>query len=161
MKTHFIAASVAIFTLPAVFADTTVQQNADGSVSETTVEQNADGSITETTRTFTPEVRQGVVTYFEPYATDQYGLPVTIAERINIEKTPAAWRTAQIPAGTVITEEYRPLLVPAPEKLVSIFPENDAYSYYIAGGNVVVIDEGYHVVDSIRIPSVHFEVNAE
>ena len=66
------------------------------------------------------------------------------------------WRS--IPTGTVITDVYRPLLVEAPEKLVSYFPADAGYSYYIAGSNVVAIDDGYRVVDSIRIPTIRFEV---
>lgn len=136
----------------------TVEQHADGTVTETTVTDHGDGTVTETTRTFTPEVRQSVVTYFEPYAEESYGLPVEVVQQIEVDRIPAIWRNQVIEPGTVITEEYRPMLVKAPRQLVSVFPEHEGYRYYIAGGNVVVVDEEYQVIDSLRIPTVRFDV---
>lgn len=151
---NFIAIVATCALLPAtVLAQTTT-------TTETTIEANPDGTVTETTRTITiePEVRTRVVEYFEPYKTERFGLPPEVATKIEVKKIPEEWRTVGINRGTVIAAENRPFLVAAPPKLVEILPADPdkQYRHYIAGGNVIVVDAEYQVVDSIRIPTITF-----
>ncbi len=132
---------------------------------KTEVRENPDGSVTErktvTTRTFNPQVSSRVVKYFDPYKTEQYGLPRGLFANIEVSEIPETWRTRAIAPGVVVTEKERPYLVAAPAPLVKLLPpvETTKVRYYVAGGNVVAVDEEYRVVDSIRIPSVKIVVD--
>jgi len=131
---------------------------------EKTTKENADGSTqqTTTTTTFTPESRTKVTEYFNTYKTNPYGLPPEWVPRMKIKELPPAWRTSQIPTGTVITQEHRTRLLEAPPELVKVLPASRPDTrYYVAGGNVVAIDQNYKVVDSLRIPSVKFDVEVD
>lgn len=110
---------------------------------------------------FTPEVRTKVVRYFEPFAQEEYGLPPEVVTRVKVTEIPRVWRTARIEPGIVIEEEYRPYLVSAPPKLVTVLPEPAGYKYYLAGSNVVAVDSEYRVLDSFRIPSIRYRVETE
>lgn len=129
----------------------------------TEVQKNPDGSITETkvvTTTFNPEARTKVVKYFETYKGERYGLPPAWVTRFKVKEIPAAWRTTRVAPGVVISEKQRPYLVEAPPELVKVLPApaSQEVRYYVAGGNVVAVDKGYRVVDSIQIPSVKITV---
>lgn len=138
-------------------------------VTETTekneVRENADGSVTEkktvTTKTFNPETSTRVVKYFDPYKGEVYGLPPELVKSVEIKRVPKAWRTTRIAPGVVVKEEERPYLIAAPPKLVEVLPpvESTRVRYYVAGGNVVAVDEEYRVVDSVQIPSVKITVD--
>ncbi len=132
--------------------DTT--EHADGTVTETT---------TTTTRTFDPAVRTKVVSYFDPYKTEKYGLPPGVYSEVKVEEIPSAWRTTTIAPGVIVREKERPYLVAAPPQLVKLLPpaEERHVKYYVAGGNVVAVDKEYRVVDSVHIPSVKFTVEEE
>jgi hypothetical protein len=126
--------------------------------------ENADGSTTETetstTTTFNPEARTKVVKYFDTYKTERYGLPPAWVTRVKAKELPAAWRTTRIAPGVVITEKERPYLMEAPPELVKVLPPpSSGVRYYMAGGNVVAVDKGYKVVDSVHIPSVKITVD--
>lgn len=130
---------------------TETTEHADGSTTETT---------TETTRTFAPEVQTKVVKYFEPYKTEQYGLPPGVT--VSVKEIPAEWRASRINPGVVVAEKQRSYLVAAPPELVKILPAPRAETrYYIAGSNVVAIDKSYKIVDSIHIPSIKLTVEKE
>lgn len=130
----------------------------------TEVQRNPDGSTTETnvvtTTTFNPEARTKVVKYFETYKGERYGLPPAWVTRFKVKEIPAAWRTTRIAPGLVVTEKQRPYLVEAPPELVKVLPApvSEDVRYFVAGGNVVAVDKGYRVVDSIQIPSVKITV---
>jgi hypothetical protein len=129
----------------------------------TEVQKNPDGSITETkvvTTTFNPEARTKVVKYFETYKAERYGLPPAWVTRFKVKEIPADWRTTRVAPGVVIREKQRPYLVEAPPELVKVLPAPASREtrYYLAGGNVVAVDKGYRVVDSIQIPSVKITV---
>lgn len=123
------------------------------------VQKHADGSVTKTdtttTRTFNPEARSKVVTYFETYK----GKPEW---RAKFKGVPAEWRTSRIEPGVVVTETQRSHLVEAPADLVSVLPQPTAgVRYYVAGSNVVAVDESYRVVDSIQVPSIKIEADSD
>ncbi len=131
---------------------------------ETEVRANADGSVTETettTTAFNPEVQTKVVEYFETQKAHPHGLPPGLAKKVRIEEVPTAWRSTRIEPGVVVEEEYRTHLVEAPPELVQILPQREEVRYYIAGSNVVAVDNTYKVVDSIEVPSVTFTTVGE
>lgn len=143
--------------------------SATAQVTETTTEKtttrNPDGSVNETTTTtttFNPEAQTKVVQYFDTYKTSPYGLPPEWATQMKIKQLPPAWRTARIAPGTVVTQEHRGYLLEAPPALIKVLPPAQPdVRYYVAGGNVVAIDKTYKIVDSLRIPSVKFEVEVD
>ena len=124
-----------------------------------------DGTVsrsTTTTTRFNPETQQKVVQYFETYKSSPYGLPPAWTSQVKVKQLPTAWRTGAVTTGTVITQEQRNFLVEAPKDLVKILPAPTAeVRYYVAGGNVVAVDKTYKVVDTLRIPSVKFDVEVE
>jgi hypothetical protein len=133
-------------------------------VTETTetteTSRSATGAVTETTtttQTFNPEARTKVVTHFETYKTNPYGLPPGLAAKIQVKKIPPAWRTTRISPGVVVTEEHRPYLVEAPAEIVKVLPApSTGVRYYVAGSNVVAVDSTYKVIDSVQIPSIKY-----
>ena len=132
---------------------------------ETTTTRNPDGTVNETTTTtthFKPEAQTKVVQYFDTYKTSPNGLPPEWSTQMKIKQIPPAWRTTRLAPDTVITQEQRPFLMDAPPALVQVLPAAPPeVRYYVAGGNVVAIDKSYKVVDSIRIPSVKFNVEVD
>jgi hypothetical protein len=128
---------------------------------KTEVQQSSDGTTTETkTVTFSPDVRTRVIKYFDTYRTSEYGLPPAIVTRVKAKRPPKVWLSTRISPGVVISETERPMLVEAPPELVQLMPTSDVkVRYYIAGENVVAVDESYRVVDSIQIPSVKIKVD--
>lgn len=149
---------IALGTLLPTFAQVTTTEETNE------VQQNPDGSVTETnvvtTTTFNPESRTKVVKYFDTYKGERYGLPPGWVTRFKVKEIPTAWRTSRIAPGVIVTEKQRPYLVEAPPELVKVLPAQASKEvrYYVAGGNVVAVDEKYRVVDSIQIPSVKFTV---
>lgn len=132
---------------------------------ETTQTRNPDGSVSETTTTtthFNPEAQTKLVQYFDTYKTSPNGLPPDWATQMKIKQIPPAWRTTRLAPGTVLTQENRAFLMDAPPALVKVLPAASAdVHYYVAGGNVVAVDKTYKVVDSIRIPSIKFDVEVD
>ncbi|MEO7101547.1 MAG: hypothetical protein ABI162_19515 [Luteolibacter sp.] len=114
-------------------------------------------STTTTTTTFNPEARTKVVTYFNTYKGNPYGLPPGYVQKIHVKEIPAAWRTSRITPGVVVSEAQRSYLLDAPADLVRVLPPPSAgVRYYIAGSNVVAVDSSYKIVDSIQVPSVKY-----
>ena len=149
-----------VFTV-GVFASSAIVCAQTTTTEETVVREKADGrteTTTTTTTHFTPEARTKVVKYFDSYKESPHGLPPAWASRVKVEELPETWRTSAIAPGVVITEKERPYLVEAPSDLVSLLPAGSGVRYYVAGGNVVAIDDGYRVVESVRIPSIRFTV---
>ncbi|MES2923262.1 MAG: hypothetical protein V4819_17025 [Verrucomicrobiota bacterium] len=138
-----------------LLAETTTEKKTD-------ITKNADGSVTKTetkTTTFNPESRTKVVKYFDTYKTEQYGLPPAWATKVKVKEVPATWRTTIAP-GMVFAEKERAYLVEAPSDLVSVLPPaTSGVRYYVAGSNVVAVDSGYRVVDSVQIPSIKLTVD--
>lgn len=132
---------------------------------ETTTTRNSDGSVSETTTTtthFNPEAQTKVVQYFDSYKTSPNGLPPDWSTQMKLKQIPAAWRTTRIAPGTVVTQEQRSYLMDAPPALLQVLPPAPAeVRYVVAGGNVVAIDKSFKVVDSIRVPSVKFDVEVD
>ena len=130
---------------------------------ETEVEVSPDGTTTTTTTTttFKPEVRNRVVTYFDTFKTQKYGLPPGFFGIVKVEQIPATWRANRIPPGIVVAEPQREYLVAAPPELVKLLPPPDEVEvrYFVAGSNVIAVNEEYKVVDSIQIPSINIEVD--
>ncbi len=103
--------------------------------------------------------RLKVVQYFDTYLTNSLGLPPSCAAAIKLEEIPASWTTAGIRMGKVLQASERPALVEAPAELVRILPTGQPkVRYFLAGTNLVAVDPGYKVVDSIRIPTVSLSV---
>ncbi len=158
-------------TLLLGFAALSLTVNAIAQVTETTTEKttqtNPDGSTqqsstTTTTTTFNPEASTKVVQYFDTYKTSPYGLPPEWATQIKIKQIPASWRTTQIPAGTILTKEQQPYLFEAPPALIKVLPAPQPdIRYYVAGGSVVAVDKTFKVVDSLRVPTVKFDVEVD
>ena len=114
-------------------------------------------TTTTTTTTFNPEARTKVVTYFDTYKGNPYGLPPGYTRKIHVKEIPAAWRTTRIAPSVVVTEAQRSYLLDAPADLIKVLPAaSSGIRYYIAGSNVVAVDSSYKIVDSIQIPSVKY-----
>lgn len=132
---------------------------------ETTTTRNPDGSVSESTTTtthFNPEYQTKVVQYFDTYKTSPHGLPPEWSTQMKIKQIPPAWRTTRIAPGTVVTQEQRAFLMEAPAPLVKVLPPPTAdVRYFVAGGSVVAVDKTYKVVDSIRVPSLKFDVEVD
>ncbi|MES2658008.1 MAG: hypothetical protein V4689_05290 [Verrucomicrobiota bacterium] len=148
-------AALAMGTILSLQAQTTTEKT-------TEVSKNPDGSVTKTetkTTTFNPEARTKVVKYFDPYKTQQYGLPPAWSAKVKVKEVPTTWRTTIAP-GVVIAEKERSYLVEAPADLVKVLPPaTTGVRYYVAGSNVVAVDSEYHVVDSVQIPSIKLTVD--
>jgi hypothetical protein len=159
MKTIVTAFSIA------ALASLPLAAQVEQTTEKTEVTENPDGSVTEKktviTKSFNPEVQTRVVKYFDPYKGEMYGLPPELVKTVQIKRVPKTWRTTRIAPGIVVKEEERPYLIAAPPKLVEILPqvESAKVRYYVAGGNVVAVDENYRVVDSVQIPSVKIVVD--
>lgn len=128
---------------------------------DTEISRNSDGSVTKTetttTQTFNPEARTKVVTYFDTYKSNPYGLPPGWTTKVHVKEIPATWRTTRIAPGVVVTEKERAYLVDAPPELVQILPApTTGVRYYVAGSNVVAVDSTYKVVDSVQIPTIKY-----
>lgn len=103
--------------------------------------------------------RAKVVQYFDTFRTEPLGLPRVCAAAIKVEKVPASWTTSGISAGKVVQASERPALVEAPAELVRVLPVgHPAVRYFLAGSNLVAVDSGFKVVDSIRIPTVSLPI---
>ncbi len=127
----------------------------------TTERTNADGSVTRTetttTTTFTPTARKKVVTYFDRYKAEPYGLPPGWVSKVRVKEMPARWRTDNMTPGFVIPEPQRTYLYAAPSDLVELLPPAPTgVRYYFAGRNVVALDPEYTVVDSIPVPTISY-----
>ncbi|MEY3895706.1 MAG: hypothetical protein RLZZ214_1225 [Verrucomicrobiota bacterium] len=151
IKTCCLATLGTILPLAAQVSKTTEttesRRGADGSVTDTTT----------TTTTFNPEARTKVVTYFNEYKGNPHGLPPGYATRIQVKEIPSNWRTSRIEPGVVITEAQRSYLVAATPDLVKVLPApGSGIRYYIAGSNVVAVDDAYKIVDSVQIPSIKY-----
>jgi hypothetical protein len=155
MKSFLTIVGMATVSSLIATAQTTTEKTTD-------VTANPDGSMTKTetkTTTFDPGVRTKVVTYFDAYKTSPYGLPPAWASTVKVKEIPASWRSSIAP-GLVISERERPMLVAAPPDLVKVLPAPaSGVRYYVAGSNVVAVDSGYRVVDSISIPSIKIDVD--
>lgn len=103
--------------------------------------------------------RLKVVQYFDTYRTNPLGLPPSCAAAIKVEEIPESWTTAGIAPGKVVQVSERQALVEAPAELVRALPAGQpAVRYFLAGTNLVAVDSGYKVVDSIRLPRVRLSV---
>lgn len=133
--------------------DTETRRNADGTTTQT--------DTTTTTTTFDPDSRTKVVKYFDTYKGERYGMPPAWVTNVRAKDLPAEWRTTRIAPGMVITEKNRTYLMKAPPELIKVLPtpRSEDVTYYMAGGNVVAVDKGYKVVDSIHIPSIKITVD--
>jgi len=156
MKTFLQTCSVVTFGCLAPLA----AQNTE-TTTKTEVTRNADGSVTQTETTtavsFTPDVRTGVVKYFDAFRNEPFGLPPAWVNKFRVNEIPIAWRVSAVASGVVIPETERPYLVEAPPDLVSVLPAPLAgIRYFVAGSNVVAVDRSYKVVDSVQIPTIRF-----
>jgi hypothetical protein len=156
MKRLITAVSVlSLGSLPLMADNKDVQKS-------TEISKNADGSVTKTETkmtTFDPQVRTKVVKYFDTYKTNPHGLPPAWATKVRVKEVPAAWKTTIAP-GYVIEDTYRTHLVEAPSDLISVLPTAPSgVRYYVAGSNVIAVDSGYRVVDSIPIPSIKIDID--
>jgi hypothetical protein len=156
MKTFLQTCGVVTFGCLAPLA----AQNTE-TTTKTEVTRNADGSVTQTETTttvsFTPDVRTGVVKYFDAFRNEPFGLPPAWVNKFRVNEIPIAWRVSAVAGGVVIPETERPYLVEAPPDLVSVLPAPLAgIRYFVAGSNVVAVDRNYKVVDSVQIPTIRF-----
>jgi len=156
----FITKTCGLVTLGCVLP--LAAQVTETKTTETT--QSASGAVTETTTTttFNPEARTQVVTYFDAYKTNPYGLPPGFVQKVKVKEIPSTWRTTRIAPGVVVSEAQRPYLVSAPPELVKVLPApTGGIRYYVAGSNVVAVDSSYKVVDSVQIPSIKYTENED
>lgn len=128
---------------------------------KTETSQNADGSVTRTetttSETFNPQVRTQVVTYFDGYKAQPYGLPPGWVSKVQVKSIPVTWRKSRIARGVVVSEKERAYLVAAPPELVAVLPPSTGdVHYYVAGSNVVALDGSYKVIDSVQIPTISY-----
>lgn len=99
--------------------------------------------------------RSKVLQYFDTYRADPLGLPAECAARMRSGEIPGTWVNSAISSGTVIGGNQRTALVVVSEELVRMMPaRKQAVRYFLAGSNLVALDSGYKVVESIRIPTV-------
>lgn len=104
---------------------------------------------------FSSHVRSKVVQYFDTYRNDPLGLPAASSASIEAGEIPAAWIASGIRAGVVVQASERSALVEVPTEVVRILPARQpSIRYFLAGSNLVAVDPGYKVVDSIEIPTV-------
>lgn len=108
---------------------------------------------------FGSHARTKVIQYFDTYQTDPLGLPDDCVVRMR-KTVPAEWATAGIGRGSVIGAEEREALVDIPAELVRMLPADDStVRYYLAGSQLVAVDAGYKVLDTIPIPTLRIGVN--
>ncbi|MES2438801.1 MAG: hypothetical protein V4584_07035 [Verrucomicrobiota bacterium] len=142
-----------------------LQAQSTSTTKTTETTQSADGTTTETTTTtttFNPEARTKVITYFNTYKGERYGLPPGYVSKVQVKEIPAAWRTTRISPGMVVNETQRSYLVDAPPELIKVLPAaSGGVRYYIAGSNVVAVDPSYKIVDSVQIPSIKYTENED
>lgn len=127
----------------------------------TDTQTNPDGSVTQTettkTTTFTPAARKQVVTYFERYKTDPYGLPPAWVSTVKVKELPTHWHTDTMQPGFVFPKAERTYLVAPPADMVKVLPPAPTgVKYYVAGRQVVAVDPQFTVVDSITIPTISY-----
>jgi hypothetical protein len=116
----------------------------------------ASGTQTSST-TFTADARTKALKYFETHKGSQHGLPANVAAKIKTKEMPQQWKSSRIDPGTMFQEKERTYLVEAPADLVEQLPSAPSgVRYYIAGSNVVAVDQNFRVVDSIQIPTIQF-----
>lgn len=151
LKTFGLITAASILPLAAQSSQTT---------EKTETSHHADGSVTKTettTTTFNPEARTKVVTYFDSYKTNPYGLPPGWTAKVHVKEIPTAWRTTRIAPGVIVSEKERSYLLDAPPELIKVLPApTTGVRYYVAGSNVVAVDSSYKVVDSIQIPTIKY-----
>ena len=105
---------------------------------------------------FNPEVRTKVGRYFDRFKANRHGLPPEWVSRMRVREIPANWRSRILP-GIVIVENERIYLIEAPQDLVDVLPPLPAgFHYYVAGSNVVAVDDNYRIVESFQIPTIVF-----
>ena len=111
------------------------------------------------TISFNPEVRTKVGRYFDRFKANRHGLPPEWVSRMRVREIPANWRSRILP-GIVIVENERIYLLEAPQDLVDVLPPLPAgFHYYVAGSNVVAVDNNYRIVESFQIPTIVFTDN--
>ncbi|MES2922388.1 MAG: hypothetical protein V4819_12620 [Verrucomicrobiota bacterium] len=104
--------------------------------------------------------RSKVLRYFDTYRGEPMGLPPASAASVKLGEIPAAWMNSSIRTGVVVQESDRSALVEAPAQLVRVLPaQSGAVRYYLAGSNLVTVNENYKVLDSVRIPTVRLPGN--
>lgn len=112
---------------------------------------------------FNSHARSKVVQYFDTFRSDPQGLPPGLAGKIRTNEIPTSWETSRIAPGVVIRETERSFLVDVPQEWVRVFSAHPHdFRYCLAGSNLVAVDKGYKIVDSIRIPTIRLsEVEEE
>lgn len=115
-------------------------------------------SAGETEEAFESHAGSKVVQYFDTYRADPLGLPAGCAREVQTRAIPVSWTNHEIDRGSMLAEGERSALVEAPAELVRVLPtRHTPIRYYLAGSNLVAVDNSFKVVDSIRIPTVRFE----
>ena len=104
---------------------------------------------------FDSYARTKIVQYLDTYRTDPMGLPPGWTVSIQVNEIPAAWCRSRIAAGLVVSASERTYLMAAPAELIRMMPTDSQHlRYYIAGCNMVAVDQKYKIVDSLNIPTI-------
>ena len=105
---------------------------------------------------FYDERRSRAVSYFEKQKGQKYGLPPGIAKKYRADKIPKAWRNRSLQRGYRVPSDYRSYLVTAPTDLISLLGGalTGGQRYYLAGSNLIVVDQYYDVVDVVYLPTI-------
>ena len=129
---------------------------ASGQAQSRDTSAQASGTQTSST-TFTADAKTKALRYFETHKGSQHGLPANVAAKIKANQIPQQWKSSRIDPGTMLQEKERSYLVEAPADLVEQLPQAPSgVRYYIAGSNVVAVDQNFRVVDAIQIPTIQF-----
>ena len=107
---------------------------------------------------FYDDRRDRAVSYFQKQKSQKYGLPPGIAKKYRTDKIPKEWRNRGLQRGYRVPSDYRSSLVAAPVDLISILGGalTGGQNYYLAGSNLIVVDQYYNVVDVVYLPSIVF-----
>jgi hypothetical protein len=127
----------------------------EGSSSQAQGRQTQAGTQIQTGTTFNADARSKAARFFEAHKGRQHGLPPAVAAKLKAKEIPQQWKSSRIEPGSMVQERERTYLVEAPADLVEQLPTPPSgVRYFIAGSNVIAVDQNYRVVDSIQIPTI-------
>jgi hypothetical protein len=127
--------------------------------SDSLTRQAAKGS----TLTFSPHVRSKVAQYFDTYRSELNGLPPSCVSATHGLHIPPTWLRSWLPIGTQILENERQALIEVPSELQKSLTAHShkTIHYFLAGKNLVALDDRSKVVDSIWIPTIRLGADHE
>lgn len=115
------------------------------------------------TLTFSPHVRSKVAQYFDTYRTELNGLPPSCVSGNYARQIPPTWLRSWLPVGTRIEEQDRQALIDVPAELQKSLTAHShkTIHYFLAGKNLVALDDRYRLMDSIWIPTIRLDEDSQ